>query len=181
MIKLTWVVGEESLQGGLRLPPIRAFMDVTTMTSTAPCTRKLLDKLNSHLQWARMKIKPSKSRSFTIVKGKVVYKRFVVNDEVVPTVLEKPVKSLGRWDDASLTDKAQCVEVKQMTIQGIGNIDKSGLPGNLDLWCLQFGLLPWLMWLLTMYEVHLSKVEKLEKIIHTFSRIWLPKQRSLIW
>ena len=72
-----WVVGGERLQGGLRLPPIRAYMDdMTTMTSTAPCTRRLLDKLNSNLQWARMKVKPSKSRSISIVKGKVVDKRF---------------------------------------------------------------------------------------------------------
>ena len=49
-----------------------------------------------------MKVKPSKSRSLSIVKGKVVDKKFAINEEVMPTVLEKPVKSLGRWYDASL-------------------------------------------------------------------------------
>ena len=67
-----WVVGGERLQGGLRLPPIRAYMNgMMTMMPTAPCTSRLLDKLNSNLQWARMKVKPSKSRSISIVKGKV--------------------------------------------------------------------------------------------------------------
>ena len=113
-----WVVGGEKLQGGPRLPPIRAFMDdMTTMTSTAPCTSRLLDKLNSNLQWARMKVKPSKSRSLSIVKGKVVDKNLainefifiiiiiiIINEEVMPAVLEKPVKNLGRWYDASLSD-----------------------------------------------------------------------------
>ena len=88
-----WVVGEQRLQEGLRLPPVRAFIeDITTMMSF-----DMFHKLNSHLQWARLKIEPNKSRSFSSVKGKVVGRRFVVNDEVVLTVLEKPVKSLGRW------------------------------------------------------------------------------------
>ena len=92
-----WVVGRERLQGGLRLPPIRVLMDgITTMTSTAPCTGRLLDKLNSNLQWVRMKLKPSTSWSLSIVKGKLVDRRFVVNDEMVPPGLEKPVKRLGR-------------------------------------------------------------------------------------
>ena len=175
-----WVVGGERLQGGLRLPPIRAYMDdMTTMTPTAPCTSRLLDKLNSNLQWARMKVKPSKSRSISIVKGKVVGKKFVINDEVVPTVLEKPVKSLGRWYDASLSDKGQFEELRQEMIQGISSIDKSGLPGKLKLWCLQFGLLPRLMWPLTVYEVPVSKVEKLERMINSFIRKWLGVPRCL--
>ena len=104
---LKWVVGEEKLQGGPCLPPIRAFMDnITTMTSTTPYTSRLLDKLNSNLQWARMKVMPSKSRSLSIIKEKVVDKKFALNEEVMPTVLEKPVKSLGRWYDASLSDKS---------------------------------------------------------------------------
>lgn len=60
------------------LPSIIALMDdMTTMTLTAPCTTRLLDKLNNNLQWARMEIKPSKSRSLSIVMEKVIDKRFV--------------------------------------------------------------------------------------------------------
>ena len=125
-----WVVGGERLQGGPRLPPIRAFMDdMTTITSTTPCTSRLLDKLNSNLQWARIKVKPSKSRNLSIVKGKVVDKKFVINEEVMPTVLEKPVKGLGRWYDESLSDKSQVEDLRQETRQGIAKIDQSGLPG----------------------------------------------------
>jgi len=39
----------------------------------------------------------TKSRSISIVKGKVVNKTFFINGEAIPTVSEKPVKSLGRW------------------------------------------------------------------------------------
>jgi hypothetical protein len=126
-----------------------------------------------------MKVKPSKSRSLSIVKGKVVDKKFAINEEVMPTVLEKPVKSLGRWYDASLSDKAQVEELRRETRQGIAKIDKSGLPGKLKLWCLQFGLLPRLMWPLTVYEVPLSKVERMEKMINSFVRKWLGVPRCL--
>lgn len=35
-----WVVGGQQLKAGLRLPPIRAYMDdMTTLTTTMPCTR----------------------------------------------------------------------------------------------------------------------------------------------
>ncbi|KAG5263115.1 hypothetical protein AALO_G00282750 [Alosa alosa] len=54
-----------------------------------------------------MKVKPSKSRSLSVVKGKVIEKKFAINKEVIPTVLEKPVKSLGRWLwSCSLTEKS---------------------------------------------------------------------------
>jgi len=46
-----------------------------------------------------MQFKPSKSRSISIVKGKVVNKTFFINGEAMPTVSEKPVKSLEKLDD----------------------------------------------------------------------------------
>ncbi|KAK0153233.1 hypothetical protein N1851_005106 [Merluccius polli] len=109
----------------------------------------------------------------------VVDKKFAINEEVMPTVLEKPVKSLGRWYDASLSDKAQVEGLRQETRPGIAKIDKSGLPGKLKLWCLQFGLLPRLMWPLTVYDVPLSKVERMEKMINSFVRKWLGVPRCL--
>jgi len=50
-----------------------------------------------------MQFKPSKPRR-TLVKGKVVDKTFFINGEAIPTVSEKPMKSLGRWFDGDLKD-----------------------------------------------------------------------------
>jgi len=95
-----WVVGGERLASGMLLPPIRAYIDdMTTMTTTVACTIRLLGKLTDNIEWARMQFKPSKSRSISIVKAKVVDTTFFINGEVIPTVSEKPVKSLGRWYD----------------------------------------------------------------------------------
>lgn len=120
-----------------------------------------------------------KSRTLSIVKGKVVDKRFVGNYEVVRTVLEKPEKSLGRWYDANPSNDALFVALRQKTSQGVGNIEKLGLPGKSKLCFLQFGLFPRLMWSLTVYEVPLSEVEKIEKMINSFVRKWLRVPRCL--
>ena len=86
---------------------------------------------------------------------------------------EKLVKSLGCWYDANLRDRDQVDQIRQDAICGLESIDKSLLPGRLKLWCLQFGLLPRLMWTLTTYEVLTSKVEKLERFLSSFAKKWL--------
>lgn len=164
-----WVVGGVQLQPGLRLPPIRAYMDdMTTLTPTLPCTRQLLRKLQENIKWARMKLKPSKSRSLSVVRGKLSDQRFYIGDEPIPTVAEKPIS--GRWYSATLRDKDQVEKLRQDTTSGLESIDKTILPGRLKLWCLQFGLLPRLMWPLTIYEAPISKVDKLERLVSSFTR-----------
>uniref|UniRef100_A0A3B1K6T8 Reverse transcriptase domain-containing protein n=1 Tax=Astyanax mexicanus TaxID=7994 RepID=A0A3B1K6T8_ASTMX len=175
-----WVVGGERLHDGTRLPPVRAFMDdMTTLTTTVPCTRRLLGKLNDNLRLARMKVKPSKSRSVSIVKGKLIQERFMMEGEVIPSILEKPIKSLGRWYTAALNDKEQVEGLRTEMVEAINRIDKSFLPGKLKLWCLQFGLLPRLRWPLTVYDIPISEVERLERVMSKAIRTWLGVPRCL--
>ena len=83
------------------MAPIRAYMDnVTTLTTTAPCPRQMLAKLNDNLKWARMK--PCKCRGVSISKGKLVEESFYIDGEVIPSIVEKQVKSLGRWYNSTL-------------------------------------------------------------------------------
>ena len=175
-----WVVGGERLASGMRLPPIRAYMDdMTTMTTTVACTNRLLGKLTNNIEWARMQFKPTKSRSISIIKGKVVDKTFFINGEAIPTVSEKPVKSLGRWYDGDLKDTVRVGEVRQQAVEGLKSIDSCALAGKLKLWCFQFGVLPRLLWPLTVYEVSLTTVEKLEALISSYIRKWLGVPRCL--
>ena len=175
-----WVVGGERLSGGYRLPPIRAYMDdLTTLTTTIPCTKRLLGKLQENIDWARMKFKPSKSRSISIVEGKLVEHRFRIGETDIPLVSELPVKSLGRWYNDKLSDAGQCAQIREQAVKGLLAIDKTPLPGRLKLWCFQFGLLPRLMWPLTVYEVPISGVERLEGTVSSYIRKWLGLPRCL--
>ncbi|KAJ8414647.1 hypothetical protein AAFF_G00038490 [Aldrovandia affinis] len=149
-----WVVGGERTKNGLRLPPIRAYMDdMTTLTTTAACTRRLLGKLQENIKWARVKIKPNKSRSISIIKGEL--------------------------KDVSLKDKEQVQQLRQDIVNGLDNINKTLLPGKLKLWCLQFGLLPRIMWPLTIYEVPITTVEKMERTVTSYVKKWLGVPRCL--
>lgn len=54
-----------------------------------------------------MSFKPSKSKSVVPKKGRVMDKFwFSITDTPIPTITEKPVKSLGKLFDSSLRDKA---------------------------------------------------------------------------
>ncbi len=175
-----WVVGGERTKNGIRLPPIRAYMDdMTILTTTAACTRRLLGKLQKNIKWARMKIKPNKSRSISIVKGQLKNVKFCIGDDPIPTVSEQPVKSLGRWYNVSLRDKDQVQQVRQDFTNNLENINRTLLPGKLKLWCLQFGLLPRVMWPLTIYELPITTVEKIERTMTSYVKKWLDVPRCL--
>lgn len=67
------LIGARWVVGGVRLsssqiprphptPPLRGFIDdITSLLPTAPCTARLLRRMNELMSWARMKIKPAKS------------------------------------------------------------------------------------------------------------------------
>ncbi len=101
---------------GLRLPPVRAYMDdLTTLTTTKACTVRLLKKLQENIELAHINIKPTKSRGINIVKGKLPEQRFHIGKEPIPTVSEKPMKGLDHWYDASLKDKGQVSSTQMLT------------------------------------------------------------------
>ncbi|KAJ3595782.1 hypothetical protein NHX12_005085 [Muraenolepis orangiensis] len=155
---------------GQRQPPIRAFMDdLTVMTESVPGCRWILKGLEELVEWARMRFKPAKSRSMVLRKGKVVDKfRFNIADTAIPSISEKPVKSLGKVFDCSLRDttsiQSTCTELDGW----LKSVDKSGLPGKFKAWVYQHGILPRILWPLLVYAVPISTVETLERRIGPF-------------
>ena len=113
------------------------------------------------------------------MNGKLVDQRFHIKDTPIPLVSELPVKSLGRWYNASLKDKDQSDQLREETIKGLVSIDKTSLPGKLKLWCLEFGLLPHMMLPLMVYEIPMTKVEKLERTVSSYIKKWLGLSRCL--
>ena len=84
---------------------------------------------------------------------------YSIDGEVIPSIVEKPVKSLGRWNNSILRDQRQVSELRELIVKAIGIIDiYKTLPNNLELWCLQCGLLPLVRWPLTVYEVAISEI-----------------------
>lgn len=78
---------------------------------------------------------------------------FSIGNERIPTVTEKPVKSLGKWYSDSLNDRNSITEIRHQLEEWMGKVDKSGLPGRFKAWIYQHGTLPKLLWPLLVHEV----------------------------
>ena len=166
---------------GIRQPPIRAFMDDLTVTTKAVTgARWLLTGLQDIISWARMEFKPTKSRSLVIKNGKVTNKyRFRVADMEIPSITEKPVKSLGKVFNSSLSDKDSIKQTTRQFSEWLSTIDKSSLPGKFKAWIYQHGLLPRILWPLLVYEFTMTTIEEYERKISGYIRRWLGLPRSL--
>ncbi len=58
------------------------------------------------MSWARMSFKPAKSRSLVLKKGEVTDRfRFRLGEYQIPSVTERPVKSLGKVFNCRLNDR----------------------------------------------------------------------------
>ena len=155
--------GDETRSGGA-LPPSRAFMDdVTTLVQSKVGTQELLDHFHDLFTWAHMKAKSKKSRSISLVRGTICDIHFSIGGNIIPTVREQPVKSLGMLYAFPLTDRHRGVEVQRNALEGLHAIETSELPGKLKAWCFQSGLLPRLLWPLQIYEISLSQVETIQQ------------------
>lgn len=120
--------------------------------------------IEQNITGARMKFKPSKSRSVSIIKGKLVEQRFFIDQEPIPNQTKsKPIKSLGRWYDSTLNDNNQTCELREELSKVLKSIDESMLPGKRKIWCLQFGLLS----------------EQMKRRVSPYVRKWLGLPRCL--
>ncbi|XP_061747756.1 uncharacterized protein LOC133545995, partial [Nerophis ophidion] len=168
-------------RSGVRQPPIRAFMDDLTVTTTSvPGCRWILNGLQEVISWARMNFKPAKSRALVLKKGKVTGKFcFSLGTTKIPSLTEEPVKSLGKVFNCSLRDAASTRSTNQDLETWLTVVDKSGLPGKFKAWIYQHGILPRILWPLMVYKVPISTVEGFEMRVSRFLRRWLGLPRSL--
>ena len=89
----------------MTFPPSRAFMnDITILILSKIAANGLLQRHCDLFTWARMKTKPKKSQSLSLVRGSVRVIHFKTGGATIPTVREKPVKSLGHLYSIPLTD-----------------------------------------------------------------------------
>ncbi|XP_049897834.1 uncharacterized protein LOC126388657 [Epinephelus moara] len=98
---------------------------------------------------------------------------------LIPSVGEKPVKSLGKIYDCTLKDTAALQATSEELGTWLTAVDKSGLPGKFKAWIYQHGILPRLLWPLLVYDVPLTTVECFERKVSCFLRKWLGLPRSL--
>ena len=142
------------------VPSMKAFMDDVISESKSHMEKLLLKRLQELFKRAVMKVKPSKSRSLSIIKGKCQEIKFAINNNVFPTIREKSVKSLGHCYSLPLTDRHRWQDLLKQLKDGLLSIDKCDLIAKDKLWCVYFGLIPRLAWSIQIYKVSLLRIEK---------------------
>ena len=164
--------------------PVRAFMDDLYLSSTTiEGAQILLDRASAALAWAKMTAKPSKSKCIVIVNGKVNHENILKishsdNEVFIPSILDNPVKFLGRLIDHSLSDKNQTEVFSSAVSKGLSLIDRSFHRGVHKVWILQHFLVPRLRWPLLIYEIPISRIIRIEQKISCFIRKWLKLHNS---
>lgn len=116
-----------------------------------------------------MKVSPSKSRS---VFSHQRNQWFFINDEPIATVSEKPVQRLGRWYDKSQGPwTGPGIEAGHQ--QRPWEHQLVNVPWQAE------ALVPCLMWPLTIYDIPLTRVRWIKKMINSSVRKWLGVPRCL--
>ena len=90
-----------------------------------------------------MSFNASMSRSLVFKKGIALEKeRFKLSSEIIPTIQEKSIKSLGKPTDHSQRDTVAIQETKVNLEKWLIKVDKSRLPGRFEAWIYNHTILP---------------------------------------
>ena len=186
-LAMTWVVSSvkketkgPKLSSGQCQVNSRLFMDdIVTTTETVVQTSLLINKLIGKLDYAGLTVKPEKCRSLVIYKGKVLNKQILIKSKPITQLQEKSIKYLGKTYSASLDEKEQTMAIESQLKDDIRKIEKCRIPGRYKAWMLQHMLLPRLMWPLSIYNVPLTFVDRLQNRITAALKKWLGLPKSL--
>ena len=124
------------MNSGIYQPANRGFMDDLTVTTKSHVqARWVLSALEEVVSWARMKFKTRKSRYMIIKKGRISEKfQLKVQGENIPSIVDEPIKCLGKWFDDTLTDKNNIENIQRQVKEWLKRTENSGLPGKYKAW-----------------------------------------------
>ncbi|CAC5384419.1 unnamed protein product [Mytilus coruscus] len=124
---------------GIFLPTTRWFMDDLTVTTSSQYQEKwILLALEEVVASVRMKFKPKKSRSIILRKDQITTKfQLKIQGEEIPTIVDNPIKYLGKWFDDILKDNSNVKTIQTQVAEWFKKVDKSGLPGKFKAWIYQ--------------------------------------------
>ena len=107
------------------------------------------------IKWVKMRFKMVKSRTYIHCERELSVKTILYIKGGI-TIVEKPVKSVGRWYSLPMNSRGKEVQRKLKECLKKVN-DKSGIPGKFKVLCFQFGLLPRLMWPIQRYKATMTR------------------------
>ena len=102
-----------------------------------------------------------------------------MDENEITMICEKSVKSLDRCNSRTLTDRHRWQDLRKQRQDRLRSIDKCDLMNKDKILCIYFGLIPKFAWPMQIYDVSLTKVETMERLISKFIKKWLGVSNSL--
>ncbi len=136
-------------------------------------TQWILSALEKMATWSCLQFKPEKSRSLSILKGKLTGNIFNIQGSEIPTIQDQRIRCLGKQYGSSLKDSGNLTNIKAQLNTWLKAIEHSQLLGRFKVWCFQYGIIPRLQWPFLLYDFPLSQVEGMERLCSKFLRKWL--------
>ena len=166
---------------GRKIEVTRGFMDdISLMTVSTPKAALALARVNTALKWARMNLKPSKSRSLVIKRGEVIkVEPFSVDGDIIPGLHNKPLRTLGRFFDWFISDKYSITKLQDKFTDSLVKLDKSLLTGFMKAWALTHVVVCQVQWDFMIYEISITIIESLERKQNVYLRKWLGVAKCL--
>ena len=113
-----------------------------------------------------------------IIKGETSRKTPVMDGTQITSIMDQPIKYLGKKYNQRLNDREQVEETIEEVEGMLKKIDRCKLPGKYKAWMVQHMLLPRVMWPLTIYSVPISKVIHIQKMLTGRLKKWLGLPKS---
>ena len=136
-----------------------------------------MKEINDHIDSMGMKLKPSKCRSFSLKGGKPAKEIFSINEHPVPSIADEEQKFLGRV--LFYTGKSsECFELlRDNIIERLENLEKTAIRSEFKLEIYQIYILPSIRFLLTVHDLPMTHLIKLDTMVDQFLKKWagLPK------
>ena len=104
---------------------------------------------------------------------------YEVDGLAIMSIQKKPVKMLGRWIRGELSDRRSRLELEERFTEGMKLVEKSLITGIMKLWIYQHLSIPKLGWMLMIYEIPVSWIEKLEVSANGYIKKWLGVSKTL--
>ena len=119
-----------------------------------------------------MKLKPSKCRSFSILSGKPSIVDFYIGEHKIPSIANEEQKFFGKVIFFSGKSSKTIEYFNKIFNERLSNIDNMSIRGEYKLWIYQNYFLPSIKILLTVHEINISDIKKLESISHRYFKTW---------
>ena len=134
---------DKYILNGKAIEAVRGFMDdISLLVPSVPVAKVVLTRTDVVLKWARMALKPPKSRSVVVKRGKLQnVEPFSVDGVRIPGLQNKPLRTLGRVYDLSIDDKDYRTTIFNKFCNGLWKLDKSSFTGFMKAWALHHVLI----------------------------------------